>query len=176
MRSNDDKQRAVKAALAHPKCAGLSDNQIAKHVGVNQSTVSAWRKKLDVSYGIHKMDGEATRTVTRNGKTYEMDTSNIGKRAAEPGAVAGSSEIVSGETKKKIKLTGARLTQSQMAAGRRLSEAVAVLDGVARAMATMPIDHAVAGLNSDEVTELGLLLASIQTNLSAVRKRLEEPR
>ena len=80
MRSNDDKQRAVQAALRHPKCAGLSDNQIAKHVGVNQTTVSAWRKKLDVSYGIPKID---KRTVTRNGTTYEQNTSNIGKSRAD---------------------------------------------------------------------------------------------
>lgn len=47
MRSNEDKQRAVKAALRHPKCAGLSDRAIAKHVGVTAPTVAAWRSKMD---------------------------------------------------------------------------------------------------------------------------------
>lgn len=80
MRSNDDKQRAVQAALRHPKCAGLSDRAIAKHVGVSHPTVSQWREKLsgkDCQIGIDK------RTATRNGTTYEINTSNIGKSRAD---------------------------------------------------------------------------------------------
>jgi len=46
-RTNADKQRAVQAALAHPKAAGMSDVQIAEHCGVHQTTVSEWRKKLE---------------------------------------------------------------------------------------------------------------------------------
>lgn len=76
-RTNDDKQRAVKAALMHPKGAGMSDAAIAKHVGVSQSTVSAWRQKMEASYRIDKID---RRTVNRNGTTYQQDTSRIGKR------------------------------------------------------------------------------------------------
>lgn len=78
MRSNDDKQRAVQAALKHPKCAGLSDRAIAKHVGVDQKTVGTWRAKL--SEELPKID---KRTVTRNGATYEQNTSNIGKSRAD---------------------------------------------------------------------------------------------
>ena len=86
MRSNDDKQRSVQAALQHPKCAGLSDRAIAKHVGVNNATVSAWRKKLSVE----NQQMPKKRTVTRKGKTYEQDTTNIGKKAetAQPQAPA----------------------------------------------------------------------------------------
>lgn len=71
-RSNEDKRRAVEAALQHPKAGGLSDNQIAHHCGVSQPFVS----KLRLSYNNYKMDA---RTVTRNGTTYEMSTANIGK-------------------------------------------------------------------------------------------------
>lgn len=78
-RSNEDKQRAVKAALGHPKGAGMSDSQIAKHVGVHQTTVSEWRAKLNPSQGNLKI---ATRTVTRKGKTYQQDTANIGRRGS----------------------------------------------------------------------------------------------
>jgi transposase-like protein len=75
MRSNDDKQRAVQAALRHPKCAGLSDNQIAKHVGVSQPTVGAWRAKLDPTYKLYK----STRTGA-DGRT--INTANIGKQSS----------------------------------------------------------------------------------------------
>jgi transposase len=77
-RSRNNPQRAVQAALKHPRGAGLSDSQIAKHVGVTQQTVSNWRKKLESSYKICKI---AKRTVTRKGKTYQQRTDNIGKRA-----------------------------------------------------------------------------------------------
>lgn len=74
-RTNDDKQRAVKAALAHPKSAGLSDHQIAKHVGVDVKTVGNWRVKLSME--IPQIE---SRTVTRNGTTYKQDVTNIGRR------------------------------------------------------------------------------------------------
>lgn len=86
MRTNDDKQRAVQAALAHPKCKGMSDRAIAKHVGVHNDTVSQWRKKLSV--GFRQIDKptasptKKTRTATRNGTTYEINTSNIGRSQA----------------------------------------------------------------------------------------------
>src|ERR1019366_2002836 len=46
-RTNDDKQRAVRAALTHPQGSGLSDRQIGSHVGVDHKTVGAWREKLE---------------------------------------------------------------------------------------------------------------------------------
>ena len=66
-RSNEDKQRAVRAALEHPKAAGLSDNQIAKHVGVDHLTVAAYRASI-------LGNSQDTRTVTRNGTTYKFLT------------------------------------------------------------------------------------------------------
>lgn len=83
-RTNDDKRRAVEAALKHPKAQQLSDNQIASHCGVSQPFVS----KLRPSYNDYKID-DTPRTVTRNGSTYQMNTANIGKQsnghAAPPG-------------------------------------------------------------------------------------------
>lgn len=76
-RTNEDKQRAVKAALAHPLGAGKSDHQIAEHVGVDVKTVGNWRAKLVPSMEIPQM-----RTVIRNGSTYQQNTANIGKRPA----------------------------------------------------------------------------------------------
>lgn len=81
MRSNDDKQRAVQAALRHPKCSGLSNRQIAKHVGVSEAAVRSWRDKLSAK---DTQIQDKTRTVTRNGTTYQQNTANIGKSKAEP--------------------------------------------------------------------------------------------
>ena len=73
-RTNDDKQRAVKAALMHPKGVGMSDGSIAKHVGVSQHTVSAWRQKL---VSTQKISESKSRTGT-DGRT--INTARIGKR------------------------------------------------------------------------------------------------
>ncbi len=45
-RSNEDKQRAVDAALKHPRAAGMSDHDIADHCGVSQPFVSGLRKRV----------------------------------------------------------------------------------------------------------------------------------
>ena len=42
-RTNEDKQRAVRAAIKHPDGLDLSDAEIAKHVGVTAPTVSKYR-------------------------------------------------------------------------------------------------------------------------------------
>jgi hypothetical protein len=71
--SNEDKQRAVKAALNHPKSCGLSDRDIARHVGVSDHCVGDWRGRLSM-----KVSQIAERTVTRGGTTYQQNTANIG--------------------------------------------------------------------------------------------------
>jgi len=81
-RTNEDKQRAVQAALLHPKSSGLSDSAIAKHIGVDSQTVSNWRHKLESSSEVRKIDPAPVRTVTRNGTTYQQNTSNIGRSSA----------------------------------------------------------------------------------------------
>lgn len=45
-RSNDDKRRAVEAALKHLNAAGMSDRQIAEHCGVSQPFVSELRNRV----------------------------------------------------------------------------------------------------------------------------------
>ncbi len=76
-RTNDDKQRAVKAALAHPRGASLSDTEVARHCGVSIPTVSGWREKLGLSLKTLGMDA---RTVTRNGKSYQQKVENTAAR------------------------------------------------------------------------------------------------
>lgn len=78
-RSNEDKRRAVEAALRHPAGASLSDREIARHCGVDHKTVGAYREKL--SGEIPQIE---QKTVTRQGSTYQMDTAQIGLRPSEP--------------------------------------------------------------------------------------------
>lgn len=96
-RTNEDKARAVKAALRH--CKGeTSDNEIARHVGVGYSMVASHRKTLiaegEIPSSAHLPDsgrcairhdgvdsvepGEPARVVTRKGTTYPMKTGKIG--------------------------------------------------------------------------------------------------
>lgn len=79
-RSNADKRKAVTGALNHPVSCKWSDNQIAKHCGVDHKTVAAVRSAI---LGNSQDAKPVERTVTRNGTTYTQDTSNIGKAAAK---------------------------------------------------------------------------------------------
>jgi len=99
-RTNDDKVRAVNAALRH--CKGERSNvEIARHVGVDDHTVAKYRQELasageipdgasprSASSELPKMPnngipGETARVVTRKGRSYTMRTANIG-RAMKP--------------------------------------------------------------------------------------------
>jgi hypothetical protein len=75
-RTNDDKQRAVKAALAHPNGAGKSNSQIARHVGVDEGTVRNWRDKMQATSEIPK----STARTGSDGRT--INTANIGRKPA----------------------------------------------------------------------------------------------
>jgi FtsZ-binding cell division protein ZapB len=72
-RSNADKRLCVLMTLtASPD---WSDNRVAEHVGVDHKTVAAHRAAI---LG-NSQDTLAVRTVARAGKTYQQDTSRIGK-------------------------------------------------------------------------------------------------
>ena len=80
-RSNQDKRRAVEAAMGHPKAAAMSNVQIAEHCGVSEFLV---RKLQGKSTSIKSKS--PTRTG-RDGRT--INTARIGKgRAAAPRAKA----------------------------------------------------------------------------------------
>lgn len=100
-RTTQDKQRAIKAALTHGRGIGLSDRQIARHVGVDQKTVTNWRRELQASEEIPQI---GARTVSRRGRAYQQETSNIGKqnaarrrrRSAKDSAVPGPVQLKGG--------------------------------------------------------------------------------
>lgn len=75
-RSNADKRLCVLMTLA--ASPQWSDNRVAEHVGVDHKTVAAHRAAI---LG-NSQDAPAVRTVERAGKTYQQDTSRIGKAAA----------------------------------------------------------------------------------------------
>lgn len=77
-RTNADKRRVVELALLHRNGAEHSNRQIARHCGVSLSLVNIVRKDLEASEQIVQME---TRTVQRGDQVYEMDVSNIGRRA-----------------------------------------------------------------------------------------------
>jgi len=73
-RSRADKRRAIKRALKQ-RGEEKSNNQIAQHVGCSDPTVAKYRRELESSSKIEKIE---EREVTRDGTTYTQDTSNIG--------------------------------------------------------------------------------------------------
>jgi len=75
-RTNEDKARAVQAALGHPCAAGKSNYEIAEHCGVDEKTVRKYRNEKSASTENPQM---RTRTVTRGKSTYRQNTTSIGK-------------------------------------------------------------------------------------------------
>jgi hypothetical protein len=76
-RSNADKRLAVEMALGVR--ADWSDSRLAKHVGVSHPFVAEVRRSILKPL----QDTPAVRTVERAGKTYQQDTSRIGKARVE---------------------------------------------------------------------------------------------
>jgi hypothetical protein len=78
-RTNADKRHAVELALKNAVLGKQSDNAIAQACAVSQPFVSDVRKSIFKRIE----DRPAQKIVTRNGTTYEQDTSNIGKTASK---------------------------------------------------------------------------------------------
>lgn len=72
-RANNDKIRAVQAALAHPFAASFSDVRIGRYVGAGRTCVAEWRAKLTCR------DGKSTLRTGVDGRT--INTANIGRKS-----------------------------------------------------------------------------------------------
>lgn len=75
-RTNDDKKRAILAALRHPNAAALSDREIARHLGVDHKTVATYREHLQSTGEIPSQ----TQRTGADGRTIQ--TANIGAKPA----------------------------------------------------------------------------------------------
>jgi hypothetical protein len=85
-RTNADKERAVRAALLHPKAAGLSNAQIAEHCGVSETMVWNYRQEMESTSQIEKSSAR----TGRDGRT--IDTSRIGRSRSASKALTGVHE------------------------------------------------------------------------------------
>jgi hypothetical protein len=79
-RSRTDLVVAVRRALAHPYANQLSRREIARHLGVADSTFRRIAKYLSAPDG-----ADDTRVVLRNGTEYRMDVHKIGQAARPDG-------------------------------------------------------------------------------------------
>jgi hypothetical protein len=93
-RTNEDKRRAVETLLGDSEWSAWSQEKIAKACGVSTGFVS----KLVNDSSIHREEMRpTTRTVERNGTTYEQNTANIGK--AKSAQAGGQSDPKTAETR-----------------------------------------------------------------------------
>jgi len=76
-RSNADKRKAVLTLLEDEEWGKWSAREIARRCCVSHNFVAELKHSI-----CHSMT-DAPRTCERNGTTYEVDTSNIGRRKAE---------------------------------------------------------------------------------------------
>ncbi len=77
-RSNADKRRAVQTLLDDPEWCKWSDSEIARRCAVGADMVAHARKPIIRSTDDSEPE---TRTVTRNGKTYEQKKKDGGKKS-----------------------------------------------------------------------------------------------
>lgn len=77
-RTNEDKRKAVMTLLNDPEWSSWSDREISRQCGVGAPFVGDLRKSI--CNRITDAGQKETRTVERNGKTYEQNTANIGKK------------------------------------------------------------------------------------------------
>lgn len=80
-RTNDDKRRAVMTLLEDAEWSAWSDREIARRCGVSPSFVGGLR-----GASVHDGQIAETRTVERNGTTYQQNTANIGEPAKKRAA------------------------------------------------------------------------------------------
>jgi hypothetical protein len=89
-RTNADKRRAVSMLLGDPECSEWPDREIARHCAVHHQMVGTVRAAYlgessrcgEQVQSAKSQDALTSRPVTRNGKTYMMNVSRIGKRRA----------------------------------------------------------------------------------------------
>ncbi len=77
-RTHADKRKAVETLLKDAEWAAWSDRKIAEVCGVGNQLVGEVRRAICVNH----TDTPATRTVERNGKTYQQNTAKIGRTTA----------------------------------------------------------------------------------------------
>jgi hypothetical protein len=96
-RTNADKRKSVMTLLEDTEWSRWSDREIARQCGVGNKFVGDVRESICVrntdasttraSIIGNSEDAPTVRTVERNGKTYEQNTENIGKSAAQAPAL-----------------------------------------------------------------------------------------
>jgi len=91
-RTNADKRKAVATMLNDFEWAAWSSNAIAKACGVSHTFVDSLRASPAILQPLQDK-APATRTVERNGKTYEQNTANIGKVATPASPPANAPKI-----------------------------------------------------------------------------------
>jgi len=155
------------AAIGDEQPCGKARALAAQAVGIGERSVQ-------YADTVRKLDPEAFERLKSGETAPKTEYKKLKRAGLIPPKEEREKPSDKGKGKKKPTLTGAKLAQSQKAAGKRLSEAVAVLEATSRAIASVEVGHALAGLRRDEVMELRRALASIHTNLKELRKKLED--
>ncbi len=104
-RSNEDKQRAVRAALAHPKAAGKSGREIAEHCGVGEKMIRKYKDDPTAALP------QSNLVTGRDGRTYDVTKLRERGKTTEivdggSGAVIETPQVVTKEEHEASMFTG----------------------------------------------------------------------
>lgn len=91
-RNREDKRRAVLTLIQDPEWGKWSDREIARQCKVSDKTVASLRKSICGNSADTNLNTE--RKVQRKGKTYTVNTANIGRKAsAQPEKLQDSNRV-----------------------------------------------------------------------------------
>lgn len=76
-RTQEDRIRAIKAALRHPEGLKRSDNDIAKHVGISASTVAKYRKEIESTFQIGKSSRQTGKAGEDGGDKAKAEHTSV---------------------------------------------------------------------------------------------------
>jgi ribosomal protein L29 len=157
-RSNADKRKAVLVALNDAEWSALPHKEIAGICNVSREYVSRLASEIESSCDRSQ---DTKRTVTRNGKTYEQDTSKIGK--AKTAAAPAPAPAVQPKAKDEPAANDAREDE--------FAESAFVISELAEENETLRAQIAVGQMDAPEVERISA--AELIADLRAQVKTLE---
>jgi len=166
-RTNADKRKCVETMLRDPEWAKWSDSKIAKVVSVDHKTVASHRESI---LGNSQDTKSAVRTVERAGKTYQQDTSRIGKSENKPAKPAAKPKRTLDERPAEVQdvTAGDQLAEAQHAINELAQENEQLRDKLA--VEAMDTSETAKTQAAETIKELRALVKSLEAELSAVKK------
>lgn len=162
-RTNADKRKAVTTMLNDFEWAAWSSNAIAKACGVSHTFVDSLRASPAILQPLQDK-APTTRTVERNGKTYEQNTANIGKAAVADSAAPTKPVPVAANA--------SHITATPLALVEEYTELDAAHDQIHELQAELVVAR-IHSTDSEEAAQAATLIAELRAHIKTLEATLK---